>query len=83
MQHGGIPALWLNGDVDREAIAQFDLASSRMDRPLIVQEHRSIGLQAGPFDRGIRLLTPRGQAPRDKQTQQTIKRAHNVQLPCS
>jgi hypothetical protein len=68
MQDGGVLSLGFEGDMDWEAIAQFDLAPRRAHGPLIMQQHRTIGLGAGPFDAVPRLLPKAACSSRDEQT---------------
>ena len=52
MQHGRKTAIRMHRDVDGE-IARFDLLSGGTQRPLIGQEHRTIGLRPGPQIRSV------------------------------
>ena len=46
VKNGGQPSVGIDRHVDRE-VAQGDLGTDRMDRPLVVQQRVSVGLQAG------------------------------------
>ena len=58
VERGGVPSGRIDHQVDRE-VAQGHLLSDRPDRPLVVQEGRAVGLEAGQDAAGRRGIRPR------------------------